>query len=92
MQLAYPHIRYAVVLAYMPGERAALDTADYSDTIYPDGLESTPLRYAISKRNRWMLRQADTVGTYVTYSTGGAAQFKALAEKKGKRVINLTLP
>ena len=85
----YPHIKYYVVLAYMPIEKKELDFTDYSETIYPDGLEKTLLKYAIVRRNRWMLEQADTVVVYVAYIVGGAAKFKELAEKKGKRVINL---
>ncbi|MBQ7132301.1 MAG: hypothetical protein IJO29_06980 [Oscillospiraceae bacterium] len=83
----YPHIAYAVVLAYMPTKRKEYE--DYSDTIFPDGLENTPPKFAISKRNRWMLNRADYVVTYSTLSAGAVAQFKNLAQKKGKAVINL---
>lgn len=86
LQLQYPQIKYSVVLAYLPSEKS---TDDYSDTIYPECFESTPPKFAIAKRNRWMIEQSDIVITYVKHSWGGAAQFKALAEKKGKRVINL---
>ena len=48
-----------------------------------------PLRFAISYRNKWMIEQSDYVVTYVNHSWGGAAQFKELAEKKGKTVIEL---
>ncbi len=87
LKLDYPHISYAVVLAYMPIKKT--DYEDYSDTIFPDGLESVPPKYAISKRNRWMIDKSDFVVTYVKRIVGGAAQFKELAEKKGKTVINL---
>lgn len=89
LQLNYPHINHAVVLAYMPREKDKFAHEDYSNTIYPDGLENIPPKYAITKCNRWMIEQSDTVVTYVKYSIGGAAQFKKLAEKKGKTVINL---
>lgn len=85
----YPHIRYFVVLAYMPRKRRALDVADYSDTIYPDGLENVPRRFAIDRRNRMMVEWSDIVVTYVCYSVGGAAKFKEFAEKKKKIIINL---
>ena len=85
----YPHITYFVVLAYMPGVRNVVDMTDYSDTIYPDGLENTPPKFAVVKRNRWLVEHSDTVITYVDHTSGGAAQFKELAEKKGKWVINL---
>ena len=83
----YP-ITYSVVLAYLPTEKNKYD--DLTHTIYPEGLETVPKRFAISWRNKWMLRQADTVVTYVTHSFGGAAQFKEQAEKQGKNVINLS--
>ena len=81
----YPHIRYRVVLAYLPTDR----DQDLSDTIYPEGLELTPAKYAIVKRNQWMLDQCDYVITYVNRPVGGAAKFDALARKKGKTVLNL---
>ena len=85
----YPHIRYYVVLAYMPTVKDEFDITDYGETIYPEGLESVPPRFAISKRNQWMVEKAGIVVTYVKYSTGGAAQAKKIAERKGKTVINL---
>lgn len=78
----YP-ITYRVVLAYFPKEA----TNDSDHSILPDGIEAVPPRFAISYRNMWMLEKADHVITYVTHPTGGAAQFKALAEKRGKTVI-----
>lgn len=50
-----------------------------------------PPNYAISRRNMWMIDNADYVVTYVKYIVGGAARFKELSEKKGKIVINLCL-
>ena len=89
LKLAYPHINYSVVLAYMPGKKYEFEYDYHSDTIYPDGLENTPPKYAIVKRNRWMIDKSDYVITYVKYSGGGAAKFKELAEKKGKTILNL---
>ena len=85
----YPHIRYAVVLAYVPQKRDEFDQRDWSDTMLPEGIERVPPRFAISWRNRWMLDHADIVVTYITHSWGGAAQFAELAEKKGKRMVKL---
>jgi uncharacterized phage-like protein YoqJ len=83
----YPHISYSVVLAYMPTKRNEYE--DYSDTMLPEGIETVPKRFAISWRNKWMLRQSDYVVTYITHSWGGAAQFATLAEKKGKMIVNI---
>ena len=82
----YP-ITYSVVLAYLPIEKNKYD--NLTNTIYPEGLETVPKRFAISWRNKWMIQQSDVVVTYVTHNFGGAAQFKEMAEKKGKTTINL---
>lgn len=85
MREKYSHIRCFKVLAYFPIKRIE----DEEDSIYPEGLESKPLKFAISHRNRWMIERSDYVVTYVRYGWGGAAQAKNLAEKKGKKVLNL---
>lgn len=89
LKTAYPNIRYSVVLAYMPQKRGELDMRDFSDTMLPEGIEEIPPRFAISWRNNWMLRRADTVIVYVKHSWGGAAQFAEQAERQKKTVIRL---
>ncbi len=83
----YP-ITYSVVLAYLPTEKNKYD--NLTNTIYPEGIETVPKRFAIPWRNKWMIQQADIVVTYVTHNFGGAAQFKAMAERQGKTVIELS--
>lgn len=77
----YPHISYAVVLERLPERREESDTQDFSDTIFPEGLEFAPPRFAISRRNEWMLKQADFVVTHITRPWGGAAQFAEKARR-----------
>ena len=88
LEKEYPHIKYFVVLAYLPSEKK--EYTDYSHTIYPEGLEKCLPRFAISKRNEWMVKQSDTVVTYVTHTWGGAYKFKTLAKNKKKRVIEIS--
>ena len=83
LSLIYP-INYSVVLAYMPNKNNGSE-----NTIYPEGLESVPKRFAISHRNKWMINQSDIVVTYVARSFGGAWQFKLTADKKRKIIIEL---
>ena len=83
----HPHIKYYVVLAYIPKYKRA--HIDYSKTIYPDGLENVPQRFTIDKRNRWMIKRSDTIVTYVTHTVGGASKYKTIAENSNKRIINL---
>jgi len=85
----YPQINYAVVLERMPGKQNKDYPEDFSDTMLPQGIEDVPPLFAISWRNKWMLRQANFVVTYITHSWGGAAQFAEMAERQEKAVINL---
>ncbi len=89
MKVKYPQINYYVVLAYMPSAQKGAEMIDYSNTIYPERLENVPKRFAIPKRNIWMIEHSDIVITYVHHSFGGAAYYKEMAEKKGKLVINI---
>ena len=83
------HMRYSVVLAYLPQKRDEFDRRDFSDTVFPEGIEAVPKRYAISWRNDWMLKRSDYIVCYVNHSWGGAAQFVEKAIKQNKVVINL---
>lgn len=85
----YNHIKFYVVLAYMPINNKHFKDINYEDSIYPDILEKTPRKFAINKRNLWMIDKSDVVVVYVKRTTGGAAKFKEIAERKGKRVINI---
>ena len=88
LSATYP-IKVFVVLAYLP-EKRTLNEADNPDTILPENIETVPRRFAISYRNKWMIERSDFVVTYVRHTIGsGAAQFKELAEKRGKTVIEL---
>ena len=86
IQKKYPHIRYEIVLAYLPqGEQSQTDT----NTLFPEKLATVPRRFAISRRNEWMLQQSEFVVTYVTYSWGNAARWEQQARKQGKTVVAL---
>ncbi len=79
-------INYSVVLAYLPKKT---NTHHIEQTIYPEGLETIPQRFAINKRNAWMLEKADIVIVYVTAPFGNSFQLMNRAKKKGKKVINM---
>ena len=83
-----PKLRYCVVLAYLDKKAALLSEQGYP-TLFPEGIENIPPRFAISWRNKWMINRADYIICYVKYSWGGAAGFRELAVKKGKAIINL---
>lgn len=87
LKAKYQQIRYTMVLAYMPDEH--IKELYGEDTLFPDGLESIPKKFAISKRNDWMIQQSDFAVCYVYKITGGAAKFREKAEKKGLRIIDI---
>ena len=87
LSVIYP-IQYSVVLAYLPVQKD--ENQKLKNTILPDGIETVPKRFAISYRNKWMIDYSDIVVTYVTHNFGGASQFKEMAERKGKSVVELS--
>lgn len=91
IKIKYSNIQYFVVLAYMPGVKNVKkkDVIDYQETIYPEGLEKVPVRFAIPWRNKWMVHQSEYVIACVRGFSGGAAQFVKYAVNQKKTVINL---
>jgi len=91
LQEEYAQMEYAIVLPYL---YTSEDQLPYlvqrgAPSVFPEGLEHVPPRFAIARRNRWMVEQADIVVAYVRYTWGGAHQFRELARKKGKRIMDL---
>ncbi|MGM9601317.1 MAG: hypothetical protein ACI3W5_07010 [Faecousia sp.] len=84
LRLAYPHIHVSVVLAYLPtGKREE----DMSDTMYPE-IEGHP-RFAIERRNRWMIDASDCCLCYINHTWGGAYKFARQAKRRNLTILNL---
>lgn len=91
MQEQYSNIRNCLVLPYIDQpflERIEIFKNHFDETIYPP-LESVPRKYAIIRRNEWMVDSADIVIAYVTYSWGGAARTLEYARRKKKNIIQI---
>ena len=73
-----------LVLAYPDRQ---IDMNRYEESVYPP-LEHVPRRFAILRRNEWMVDKADILVSYVLHGWGGAAKTLAYAEKKGKEIIS----
>lgn len=86
----YPDIKYAFVPAYLPTVKIEDDTTDYSDAVFPDEVVKAPRRYAISTRNRWLVKIADIAVTYVK-GVGCSSDFKFLAQNRNKEIIELSV-
>ncbi len=84
----YQKITISVVLAHLPKQRAEHDL--YADcSIYPEGLELCHPKFAIERRNRWMIDNSDYCVCYIDQTWGGAYKFVRLAQKRGAAVTNL---
>ena len=53
-------------------------------SIYPP-IENVPLRFAISKKNEWMMTNADLIIAYVNRSYGGAYKSLQVAKRKKRK-------
>ena len=86
LQSQFPDLQCFVVLStYLPHKQEQYPL----ETLYPVELEAAPPRFAIDKRNRWMLSESNIVVGYVSYSIGGASRFFHLALKRGLETYNL---
>lgn len=79
----HPTIKLILVLPYL---NSSMMTEGYDETVYPP-LESVPKRFAISRRNEWMVRESDIVVAYVTHGWGGAAKTLEYARRKKKQIF-----
>lgn len=86
LQEKYPGITFTIVLAYLPINNEQ-QNSDY--TIYPEGIECVPKKYAISWRNMWLLNHADYVISYIVRNLGGAAKYVNIASKRNLPIINI---
>ena len=86
----FQDIELIFITPYIDKNYSKLDFAKYhyDDVIFPP-LESVPRKFAILKRNEWMVDEADLVIAYVMYSWGGAAKTLEYAKRKKKTIINL---
>ena len=60
----------------------------YDTSLYPL-TQKTPPRFAISKRNEWMMTNADVIIAYVNHSYGGAYKSLQVARRREKKIINI---
>lgn len=85
LQIEYSQIRYCVVLPYLRDSEKFKDI----ETIFPEVLDDVYPKFALDRRNKWMVEKCDIVICYINQNYGGAYKFVNAALKKNKIVINL---
>ena len=90
LKIQFPNIELLFITPYLDNNYSKLETANlyYDGIIYPP-LENVPRRFCISKRNEWMVDEADFVIAFVKYSWGGAAKTLEYAKRKKVGFFNL---
>ena len=86
----FQDIELIFITPYIDKNYSKLEFAKYyyDDVIFPP-IEKVPRKFAILKRNEWMVDSADLIIAYVNYSWGGAAKTLEYAKHKKKQIVNL---
>ena len=83
----YPKIKLTLLRPYL--DRYPLPEG-FDGSIYPDGMETVPKRFAILQANYRIIDRCDYVIAYVRYAFGGAYQCIDYARRKKKTVFNIS--
>lgn len=90
LKTAYPHIKLCAITPYILPSYAE-NNAHFKNTcdelIYPE-IEHVPYKFAISKRNDWMVNVSNYIVAYVDRGWGGASKCYQKAVKLGKPCTN----
>lgn len=86
----YPHIKLVFVTPYLLSSYTKLKEAIeiYDETVYPT-LEKTPIKFAIEKRNKWMVDNCNLLICYINTTFGGAYKTYKYAKSKNIQIINV---
>lgn len=89
----FPYIELVYVTPYINLSEQGkitemIDRKLYDASIYPP-IENVPPKFAILKRNEWMMKNADLVVAYVNRRYGGAYKSLQMARRKKKKIINI---
>ncbi len=93
LKIEYPSMELVYVTPYISiSEQEKIKKMQnyglYDASIYPP-IENVPLRFAISKRNEWMMTNAELIIAYVNRNYGGAYKSLQVARRRKKRIINI---
>lgn len=65
-----------------------INTDLYDEVIYPP-IENFMKRFAIIKRNEWIINQSDLIIFFVEFDSGGAYRALNFAKRKNKHIIHI---
>lgn len=93
LKRAYKSIELVYVMPYITASeqekvKEMIEYGLYDSSIYPP-IETVPPKFAITKRNEWMVSNADLIIAFVKHNYGGAYKTLTWAKRKNKKIINL---
>ena len=87
ISLKRSNFKYFIVLSRL--SEAPLNGAT-SKTLFPEELECAMPRFAISKRNEWLISHSDIAICFVTHTFSNSHKWLEKSQRKGLKIINLS--
>lgn len=93
LKKSFKHLKKVYITPYFDvkwqkGELRRI-AGQFDEIIFPPPCESCPPKYAWTRRNRWMVDEADIIISGVKYDWGGAAAALGYAASRGKKIEQL---
>lgn len=63
----YEDMRLSLLIPYHPAIRPVETPKGFDGTLYPEGMESVPLKFTIVRANQYMVKRADSIICYVKH-------------------------
>ena len=83
-----PNLQSHLVIPFLSFKIPSSDL--YDEIIFPAECDKLSPRFAIPRRNRWMVDQSQAALCFVLYSWGGAATTLQYAQKKNLHIFSTT--
>ena len=83
----HSEVRLTMLLPYHPTERKVILPSGFDGSLYPQGMENVPRRFAIARANRWMVEYCTHLVAYVNYPASNAGKVVEWGKTGSKKVI-----
>lgn len=87
LQKEFPHISIILIIAYPRQLHQYGETLPFDCFDYPVEVQTSPFRFSITARNRYMAKNTDFVIAYIIKEYGGAFDAVHIAQKSKKNVV-----
>ncbi len=77
---------FSIVLSYV-NEKAL--SGNQEATIFPEGLEKALPKFAISKRNEWLIKKSNYAIVYLEHRFSNSCKWVEKSKKSGLKIINV---